>query len=106
MPWLPGSSRREEAAQEHPARFSGTSVSELPFSSKTSRYPFRNPGCKPRLLSAPHLKRNTLHDSENERREAIILLLRFVHDLANGRRVVVLDASPQRERQKVLRQSC
>src|SRR5262245_47889723 len=54
------------------------------------------------LFSAPHLKRNTLHDSENERREPIILLLRLIHDLANGGRVRVLDASSQRERQKVL----
>ena len=57
-------------------------------------------------FSAPHLKRSALHDSENERREAVSVLPGVAHDLANGRRIVVLDASSQRERQKFLRQRC
>src|SRR5262245_66248399 len=55
--------------------------------------------------SAPHLKRNALHDSENERRKPVSVFLGVAHDLANCRPVVILDASSQRERQKVLRQS-
>src|SRR4051812_46400214 len=46
-------------------------------------------------LSVPHLKRNTLHDSENERREPVSVLLRVAHDFANGWGVVILDASSQ-----------
>src|SRR5262249_44717422 len=53
----------------------------------------------------PHLKRNALHDSEYKRREPISIFLGVAHDLANGRGVVVFDASSERERQKVLRQS-
>src|SRR5437867_2034139 len=55
--------------------------------------------------SAPHLKRNALHNSENERREPISIFLGVANDLANGRRIVVVDASAERERQKVFRQS-
>src|SRR5687767_5253755 len=57
-----------------------------------------------RRLRAAHLKRNALDDSENERRQPVSVLLRLAHDAANRRRVVVLDAASERERQKVLRQ--
>src|SRR5262245_62973618 len=49
--------------------------------------------------SAPHLKRNALHDSENDGRKPVSVLLGIAHDLANGRRVVVPDATSERERQ-------
>src|SRR6267142_1061416 len=54
--------------------------------------------------SAPHLKRDALHDSENKRREPVSVFLGVANDLANGRRIVVLDASSERECQKLLRQ--
>src|SRR3954447_1103901 len=106
MPWRRESSRRVKAAPGQPARFSGTSVWESPFSSKT--WGILLPGSHLVIccFRAPHLKRNTLHDAENERRESVPVLPGVAHDLANGRRVVVLDPSPQRERQKVFRQSC
>src|SRR5207248_2618215 len=53
----------------------------------------------------PHLKRNAPHNPEDNRREAIAVFLRVAHDPANGRRIVVLDAASERERQKVLRQT-
>src|SRR4051812_34826297 len=58
--------------------------------------------CLRSLFSTPHLKRNTLHDSEDERREPIVLFLSTAHDLANCGRVVIIDASSQRECQQVL----
>src|SRR5215831_14372739 len=57
-------------------------------------------------FSVPHLKRNTLHDPENDRRKPVFILRGVAHNLANGWRIVVLDASSQSERQQVLRQSC
>src|ERR1700681_722677 len=51
-------------------------------------------------LSTPHLKRGAFHDSEYERRKPVVVFLGVFHDLANGRRVVVLDASSEREGQK------
>jgi hypothetical protein len=54
-------------------------------------------------FTAPHLKRSAFHDPENKRREAVSVLLGVIHDLANGRRIVVLNASAERERQKVFR---
>src|SRR5450432_2864596 len=56
-------------------------------------------------FGAPHLKRNALHDSENERREPVVVLLGVFHNLANGRRVVILDAPSEREGHQVFRQS-
>src|SRR5262245_26939445 len=100
MPWRQESSLRVEARPERPARFSETSVWESPFSSKTSSYALS--GARLIIccfaggrghLRAPHLKRNTLHDTENDRREPVFVLRGVAHDLANGRRIVVLEAS-------------
>src|SRR5436190_24203853 len=74
--------------------------------------PFRYAASRPPLLSngrsphAPHLKGNAFHDSENQRRESISVFLRVSNDLAHGRGVVVLHASSECERHKVLCQSC
>src|SRR5438270_12417194 len=106
MTWRRESSLRVEAGLEHPARFSGTSFEESPFSSKTSCHPslpgarlvicgFRRDPCR---LRAPHLKRSTLNDPENDGREPISVFLGVVHDLANGGSIVILHASSQRER--------
>src|SRR5262249_7158306 len=56
--------------------------------------------------SDAHLKRNALYDSENQRGQPIPIFLRIAKDLANGRRVVVFDATSERKRQKVLRHRC
>src|SRR5437588_7735589 len=53
----------------------------------------------------PHLKRNAPHNPEDDRREAVTVLLRVAHDPADGGPVVVCDAASERERQKVLRQT-
>src|SRR4030095_5683397 len=57
-------------------------------------------------LHAPHLKRNALHDSENERRELVSVLLGIANDPANRWCVVVLDASSECKGEKLLRQCC
>src|SRR5436190_12952470 len=91
MQWPRESSPRAEAAPGPLARrFSGALASESPSSSDTSL--------------SPHLKRSALDDSEQERREPVIVSLRVAHDPPHRRRVVVLDAAAERERQQVLRQ--
>src|SRR5215470_11351213 len=110
MPWKREPSRRVEAGPEQLARFSGTSAGESPFSSETSRSPLLITGYLTRYgrfrhFSASHLKRSALHDTENEGREAVFIFFGVSHDFANSRRVVILNASSERERQKVFRQS-
>src|SRR5262245_25556591 len=101
------------AGQARRARSSGTSFEESPFSSKTSRYPLSGAqlaicglGDDCGQFRSPHLKWCTPHNPENERREPVSVLLRITYDFANGRSIVILDASSQGEGHQVLRQSC
>src|SRR5258708_8481409 len=52
----------------------------------------------PRRLD-PHLKRSASDDAQHDRREAGVLFGRVLHDRANDRHVVVLDAAAHRLRQ-------
>src|SRR5262245_54260825 len=67
---------------------------------------FLSVGRRWRFSHGPHLKGNALHDSENQRRESVSILFGVSNDLANGGRVVILNASSEGERHKLFRQSC
>src|SRR6266436_4097750 len=55
-------------------------------------------------LRAPHLKRSALNNSENQRGEAVSVLPGVPQDLANSRRIVVVNAAAESERHEVFRQ--
>src|SRR5687767_2009791 len=59
---------------------------------------------KPKALTRrlPHPERRTLHDTDDERGEAIVVLRRIAHDCTHRGSVVVLDAASQRVRQHLL----
>src|ERR1051325_7041486 len=44
-------------------------------------------------IRIPQLKRRALHDAQDQRRKAIVVLASLAQDRADGGRVVVLDAS-------------
>src|SRR5205809_977978 len=89
MPWRRAPSHRA-AATSSPPRRRGAAFASTALCGKGS-------------WAGPHQERRTVDDSEYQGREAIVLSSRPPNDLPHGRCVVIVDTTPQREREQLFR---